>query len=105
MKTSKAARHAHAEIVSELHGLVAEAEGLAGNAADASEEAIASLRDRYEDAQARLSDMYGRAKRSASDAAAYADDTIRENPYTTLAIVAGISLLIGVLVTSRRNSR
>lgn len=105
MKTPKSVAHAPEEILAELRTLVAEAEGMAGNALDASDNAVASLRERYEAAQERLSAVYGRAKRRIVDGAAYADETIRENPYKTLAIVAGVGLLVGVLVTMRRSSR
>ncbi|MBP6716359.1 MAG: DUF883 family protein [Acidobacteria bacterium] len=105
MKTPKSVAHAPDEILAELRTLVSEAEGMAGNALDATDDAAASLRSRYESAQARLANMYGRAKRGVVDSAAYADETIRENPYKTMAIVAGVGLLVGVLVTMRRSNR
>ena len=105
MQTSQTLNHVPEEILSELHALVAEAEGMASNALDASDDAVASLRERYDAAQDRLSKMYGRAKRKVVDSAAYAEGAIRENPYKTLAIVAGVGLLIGAFVAIRRNNR
>jgi ElaB/YqjD/DUF883 family membrane-anchored ribosome-binding protein len=89
-------------LLADLHSLVAEAEKMIGDShAEPSEEAIGALRERFDAAQECLGDLYAGAKKKMIAGAKYTDETIRANPYQSVAIAAGIGLLVGVLVGRR----
>ncbi|MEO7597341.1 MAG: hypothetical protein ABIV50_00295 [Opitutus sp.] len=90
------------DLVSDLKALVGDAQTMIGDSvSEHSSEALAQLRARFEGAQERLSELYDGAKTKVVAGARYTDSTIRENPYESLAIAAGVGLLIGVLVGRR----
>ncbi len=90
------------DILNELRSLVTEAEKMiSGSADEQSEGAFASLRERFADAQERFSDFYAGARKRVVAGAKYADTTIRENPYQSLAVALGVGVLVGVLVGRR----
>ena len=103
MKNNKsAATHTPKELLTELKALVAEAEGMIGDSAgDTSDEVMGALRSRYEAMQEHMSDLYDGAKKKVVAGAKYTDTTIRENPYQSMAVAAGLGLLIGVLLGRR----
>jgi ElaB/YqjD/DUF883 family membrane-anchored ribosome-binding protein len=59
------------------------------------------LRSRFAAAQERCADAYAGARKKVIAGAKYTDETIRANPYQSLAIAAGLGLLIGVLLGRR----
>ena len=90
------------ELLAELQALVGEAEKMiGGSAGEATEDALGSLRSRYEAMQEQLSDVYEGAKKKIVAGAKYTDATIRENPYQSMAVAAGLGLLVGVLLGRR----
>ncbi|RFC50594.1 MAG: Membrane-anchored ribosome-binding protein [Verrucomicrobia bacterium] len=102
MKNNKSAAHTPKELLTELKALVAEAEGMIGESAgDASDEVMGALRTRYEAMQENMSDLYDGAKKKVIAGAKDTDTTIRENPYQSIAVAAGLGLLIGVLLGRR----
>lgn len=102
MKNNKSAAHTPKELLTELKALMAEAEGMIGESAgDASDEVMGALRTRYEAMQENMSDLYDGAKKKVIAGAKYTDTTIRENPYQSIAVAAGLGLLIGVLLGRR----
>ena len=66
-------------------------------------DAMNALRARYAAAQERVGELYTSAKKNVVAGAKYTDETIRANPYQSIAIAAGIGLLVGVLVGRRSN--
>lgn len=91
------------EILNDLRSLVTEAEKLIGETAgEQSEAMLASLRERFAAAQERFADVYEGARKKVVAGAKYTDETIRENPYQSLAVALGIGVLVGVLVGRRR---
>ncbi len=91
------------EILSDLRALVTEAEKLIGETASEQTEAVlTSLRERFAAAQERLADAYEGARQKVVAGAKYTDETIRENPYQSLAVALGVGVLVGVLVGRRR---
>jgi ElaB/YqjD/DUF883 family membrane-anchored ribosome-binding protein len=99
------ATHTPQELLTELQALVAEAEKMIGDSAgETSNEVMGALRSRYEAMQERMSDLYDGAKKKVVAGAKYTDTTIRENPYQSLAVAAGLGLLVGVLL-GRRSSK
>jgi len=90
------------ELLNDLHTLVAEAEKMMGDSlSEHSEDAVSALRSRFDAAQERFADFYAGARKRVVAGAKYTDETIRANPYQSLAIAAGVGLLIGVLVGRR----
>ncbi len=102
MKNNKSATHSPKELLTELKALVAEAEGMIGDsAAEVSDDTMGALRSRYEAMQEHMSDLYDGAKKKIVAGAKYTDETIRENPYQSIAVAAGLGLLIGVMLGRR----
>ncbi len=103
MKNHKEPAQSPKEILHDLHALVAEAEKMMGDSVtEHTEDAVNSLRDRFDAAQERLGVIYEGARKRVVAGAKYTDEAIRANPYQSIAIAAGIGLLVGVLV-GRRN--
>lgn len=95
------------DVLNELRSLVSEAEKIIGQAPQGGcdcDATIAALRERLEAAQERLAALYENARRKVVAGAKHADDTIRENPYQSLAVALGIGLLAGVLLGRRWGS-
>jgi ElaB/YqjD/DUF883 family membrane-anchored ribosome-binding protein len=91
------------ELLAELKALVGEAENMiGGSAGEVADDALSSLRSRYEDMQEQLSGVYEGAKKKIVAGAKYTDETIRENPYQSMAVAAGLGLLVGVLLGRRK---
>lgn len=104
MKNNKASAQTPQDLVKDLHALVTEAEKMLGDSvSEHSADAVSALRSRYEDAQERLGVMYEGAKQRVVAGAKCTDAAIRENPYQSLAIAAGVGLLVGVLIGRRSN--
>lgn len=93
-----------ADLLNDLHALVAEAEKMVGSSiSEHSEDAVSALRSRFDAAQERFADIYAGAKKRVVAGAKYTDETIRANPYQSIAIAVGVGLLVGVLVGRRCN--
>jgi len=90
------------ELLNELQTLVIEAEKMMGaSLTEHTEDAMSALRTRFDTAQERLGVMYEGAKQRVVAGAKCTDQTIRANPYQSLAIAAGVGLLMGVLLGRR----
>ena len=90
------------ELLGELQALVAEAEKMMGDSvSEHTEDAISALRTRFDAAQERFADIYEGAKKKVVAGAKCTDAAIRANPYQSLAIAAGVGLLVGVLLGRR----
>lgn len=90
------------DLLAELRALVTDAEKMVGDSlTENSEDAISALRARFDTAQERVSELYTTARKKVVAGAKYTDETIRANPYQSLAIAAGVGVLIGVLVGRR----
>lgn len=90
------------ELLNDLHTLVAEAEKMMGDSlTEHTADAVSALRTRLGAAQERLSTLYSGARQQVVAGAQCTDAAIRANPYQSLAIAAGVGLVIGVLVGRR----
>ena len=90
------------QLLDDLHALVAEAEKMLGGLpAEHPHDAVGTLRARFDVAQERLADIYTGARKKVVDGAKYTDEAIRANPYQSVAIAAGVGLVIGLLVGRR----
>jgi ElaB/YqjD/DUF883 family membrane-anchored ribosome-binding protein len=93
------------DLVTELKTLVSEAETMiTGAVTEHSSDALEELRERFHVAQERLAATCSSAKKKVVAGAKYTDEAIRANPYQSLAIAAGVGLLVGMLLgrSSRR---
>jgi len=94
-----------ADLLNDLRTLVLEAEKMMeSSVSEHTGDAMDSLRTRYAAAQERFGALYATAKKNVTAGAKYTDETIRANPYQSIAIAAGVGLLVGVLV-GRSSSR
>ena len=99
MKNNKDTAHTPKELLAELQTLVTEAETMIGSSlSEHSEDAMSA---RYAAAQERMGELYDGAKKRVAAGAKYTDETIRANPYQSIAIAAGVGLLVGVLLGRR----
>ena len=90
------------DLLNDLHDLVSEAEKMMSDSiGEHTEDALTSLRARFDSAQERFADIYAGARKRVVAGAKYTDETIRANPYQSIAIAAGVGLLVGVLVGRR----
>ena len=95
------------DVLDELRSLVSEAEKLIGQTPEGScncEASVAALRERLEAAQERLTGLSQGARRKGGAGAIYTDEAIREHPYQSIAIAAGVGLLAGILLGRRSSS-
>lgn len=91
------------QLVSQLRSLLTEAEEMVGHSAgEFVGEKAEAMRERFQAAQERLHELYDTAQEKVTYGAKQADKTIRAHPYESLAIAAGVGLLIGALL--RRNN-
>jgi ElaB/YqjD/DUF883 family membrane-anchored ribosome-binding protein len=98
------------QIIEHISRLMAEAEAMiAGPVSEKAGSRIEDLRERLASARERLNDAYSSARETIGDAyaktrknvvagAKQADETIRENPYQSLAVALGIGVLLGVVI-------
>jgi ElaB/YqjD/DUF883 family membrane-anchored ribosome-binding protein len=92
------------DLLNDLHALVAEAEKMMGDSlSEHTEDAVSAMRLRFDAAQERMADLYAGARKKVVAGAKYTDETIRANPYQSIAIAAGVGLLVGVLLGRRSN--
>jgi ElaB/YqjD/DUF883 family membrane-anchored ribosome-binding protein len=92
------------DLVTELKTLMSEAETIMGGALNEhSSDSLEGLRERFSAVQDRLASTCESAKKKVVAGAKYTDEAIRANPYQSLAIAAGVGLLVGVLLG--RNSK
>ncbi len=91
-----------ADLLTDLRNLVVEAEKMfESSVSDHTAEAVDGIRNRYEAAQHRFGEVYANTKKNVTAGAKRTDDAIRENPYQSIAIAAGVGLLVGVLLGRR----
>jgi len=102
MKSNQETAHTPKELLNDLQAFVVEAEAMMSNSVSGhSSEAVENLRTRFNAAQERLGELYEGAKKRVVAGAKCTDETIRANPYQSIAIAAGVGLLVGVLVGRR----
>jgi len=89
-----------------LRNIVDHAEALLGALSDEGNPDLGSLRERVsrsiETARAHLDEMQSDAERASEKAVAAFEQWIVDNPWTAVAIGAGVGLAIGVLLAARR---
>ncbi len=90
------------ELLNDLRTLVSEAEKMMGDSiSEHTGDAVNALRARYEAAHERMGELYSGARTKVIAGAKCTDEAIRENPYQSMAIAAGVGILVGVLLGRR----
>ncbi len=88
-----------------LYQVVEEAESLLHALADDPDGRLAALRERVQGtvdaARARLAEMQTTAERPLERAASATEQWVQENPWTTVALCAGVGIAIGMLLARR----
>jgi len=104
MKNNKVATQTPQELLSELRALVVDAERMvAGSISEHTADAVNALRSRYSAASERMGEIYDDTRKRVAAGAKYTDKTIRDNPYQTIAIAAGVALVVGLLLGRNRS--
>jgi ElaB/YqjD/DUF883 family membrane-anchored ribosome-binding protein len=93
------------DILDELHALVTKAEKLISNLAKTETEAGHSLPERLRESREQLSEVYAGAKSQITAGVKNTHEAIRANPYQSLAIAAGVGVLIGIFASRSACSR
>ena len=96
------------DVLNELRSLVHEAERILAEGRQGScncDATLQALRERFDSAEERLSATYENTKRKVVASARAAEQTIRDNPYQSIAIALGAGLLAGALWGRRSNAR
>ncbi len=105
MKNSRTSAVTHTTpetFISDLRTLISEAQKILDVAPDDNNGEIdETLRERFEAAQERFTEIYATAKKKVVAGGKYADETIRSNPYQSMALAAGVGLLVGVILGRR----
>ncbi|MET0290748.1 MAG: DUF883 family protein [Steroidobacteraceae bacterium] len=93
------------QLMEDLRRVVADVEGLlkvtAGQVGEKVGEARARAEDTLAAARERLSELEEGARERAVEAAGDADRYVRDNPWQSVGIAAGVAFLLGVLVSRR----
>ena len=102
MNNAQATVHTPKELLHELKSLVIEAETMmVDSLSEHSTEAMARLRARFDAAQVRFNALYQSGRKHVVAGARYTDATIRSHPYESLAIAAGVGLVVALLAIRR----
>jgi ElaB/YqjD/DUF883 family membrane-anchored ribosome-binding protein len=98
-------RNGTADPAVELHDIVGKAEDLLGKLGDSGEASITELRQRVNATLSAAKDKLGKLQSQAQDAmtsgAKNTDAYVRANPWTAVAVAAGVGALVGILVSRR----
>ena len=87
------------QVVSDTEELLRSLASVGGEKAAAARE---SVEENLATAKKRLRDLQGSAVERATDAARATDDYVHENPWQVIAIAAGVGVLVGLVLNSRR---
>ncbi|MDY6944396.1 MAG: DUF883 family protein [Pseudomonadota bacterium] len=93
------------QLVSDLKTVMEDAEALLKATSTLTGEKIQEVRARAEEslrnAKVRLSEVEEEAMRRAREVAEAADEYVRENPWQSVGIAAGVGLVVGLLLARR----
>lgn len=92
------------QLIEHISRLMAEAEAMiSGPVTEQGSGRLADIRERLESARDQLTAAYGQARKKVVAGAKYTDETIRANPYQSLAIALGVGVLLGALIRRSNN--
>jgi ElaB/YqjD/DUF883 family membrane-anchored ribosome-binding protein len=87
------------QVVSDTEELLRSLAAVGGEKAAAARE---SVEENLATAKKRLRELQGTAVERATDAARATDDYVHANPWQAIAIAAGVGVLVGIVISSRR---
>lgn len=90
------------DILDELHALVTKAEKLISRSTRSDPDLASTIGGRFRDSKAQLGEYYTDAKEQIVAGAKSTHHAIRTNPYQSLAIAAGVGVLLGAVIGHRR---
>ena len=94
------------QLVSNLRRVISDAEDLLAATAGQTDSKMADLRARAKEnlagAREKLADATAAGRERARQAAAATDDSVHDNPWSSIGAAAALGLLIGVLLGTRR---
>ncbi len=94
------------QVVSDFKALLAEGEALLKNAAGTGDHAMIAFREKFSEqlavAKARLAELEKATVREAKKAATATNGYVHDNPWTAIAVAGGVGLLVGLVVSARR---
>jgi ElaB/YqjD/DUF883 family membrane-anchored ribosome-binding protein len=94
------------QLLKDFNQVVSDTEELLRSLASVGGEKAAAARESVEEnlatAKKRLRELQGSAVERATDAARATDDYVHENPWQVIAIAAGVGVLVGLVLSSRR---
>lgn len=93
------------DILDELHALVKKAEKIVSRSLDSDTETAPSLQERIRESRGQISDFYTGKKDQVVAGAKTTHKAIQANPYQSLAIAAGVGVLLGIVAGRRSCSR
>lgn len=85
------------DILDELQALVAKAEKIVAKSLKSDTGIASTIKEQYQDSREHLVEMYSDAKDQIVAGAKSTDKAIHAKPYQSLAIAAGVGILIGVV--------
>jgi ElaB/YqjD/DUF883 family membrane-anchored ribosome-binding protein len=104
-RTSPLSDHSVDDIVSEFRDLAASLDELLAASGVEGSDAIAELKakaaDRVKQAKAAITKIERNAVQAAKDVATKSDDYVHDNPWTSIAVGAGVGLILGLLIGRR----
>lgn len=96
------------QVVSDFKSLLSEGEALFKSATGSGDQALAAARDKFKEqlavAKDRYSELQDATVKHAKRAATATDEYVHGNPWASIAVAGGIGLLLGMLITNRRES-
>lgn len=102
-RIARRSRNAAADIADDLRTLLADLETTLGEGTQADADALREdMRKRLDAARERLEAARASAREQAGEAIAGADDYVHRNPWQAIAIVGGVALIAGALMSRMR---
>ncbi len=96
------------QVVSDFKSLLSEGEALFKSATGSGDQALTAARDKFKEQLAVAKDRYCELQdatvKHAKRAATVTDEYVHGNPWASIAVAGGIGLLLGMLITNRRES-
>ena len=96
------------QVVSDFKALLSEGEALFRSATGGGNEALVAARDKFREqlatAKSRYCELQDATVQQAKRAATVTDEYVHGNPWTSIAVAGGVGLLVGMLITNRRES-
>lgn len=89
------------DILAEFRDLAASVDELLAAAGNSKDEALLDLKSRAADRLKQARAALGKVEQTAKDVATRSDDYVHDNPWTSIAVGAGVGLIIGLLIGRR----